>query len=175
MLFEVIINKFKGNAKFLFSCNTLKLSASWVYTKCHQKRRLPTTDTSHWLDVITIVISFLKIFSSKKSSSHIFFQCFRKFAKKSKPKGHILEGWCASFNFSLLNLFVALARAKFIVRVVLGTERYSKQAFHITMFHSYNMLNVKRKHRVAHFYSEWQDECDWAVWCQGCRGKLKFV
>ena len=41
--------------------------------------------------MITVIPSFLKIFSLKKTFTY-FFQYFRKSARKSKSKGRILEG-----------------------------------------------------------------------------------
>ena len=58
-----------------------------------------TTDTFHFLELVTVILSFLNIFSGKRQPL-IFFQYFRRSAKKSKSKGHILEDLLVSFKIN---------------------------------------------------------------------------
>ena len=97
------LSLFKGNTQFLILCYPRKTDASLAYTTLPWITQKTAADTFHWLDLITVILSFVKIFSLKKTFTCIF-QYFRKSAGKSRSKGHILERLRVSFPLSFLSL-----------------------------------------------------------------------
>ena len=78
---------YKGNAQFLF----LKIQAAYEPALLSLNNpKILTTGTFHRLQLITIVLSYLKIFSLKKAFTY-FSQYFRESASKSKSTDCILE------------------------------------------------------------------------------------
>ena len=56
----------KRNAQFLFLCNTQKSGASQVciiFPQVTQKKKIQTKDITHWLELITEILSFLHKYS----------------------------------------------------------------------------------------------------------------
>ena len=63
----------KGNAQFIFLCNPQKSGASRVcITFLQITQKVLTTDIFHWLELITEILSFLKIFSIRKTTIPLF-------------------------------------------------------------------------------------------------------
>ena len=63
----------KGNSQFIFLHNPPKSNASRFHTKFPQKtKKILSTDTVYWLELITIILSILKIFSLKKTAVQFF-------------------------------------------------------------------------------------------------------
>ena len=63
----------KGNSQFLFLYNPPKSNASRFHTKFPQKtKKILSTDTVYGLELITIILSILKIFSLKKTAIQFF-------------------------------------------------------------------------------------------------------
>ena len=72
---------FKGNAQFLILCYSQTPSASSVYTTFIRiNKKIMTADMFHWLKLITVILSYVRIFNWKKTSTHIFFS-FSMFQK----------------------------------------------------------------------------------------------
>ena len=66
-------NVFKGNAQFIFSCNYQKSDASRVFiTFLQVTQKILTKDIFHWLEVITVILSFVQICSVRKTTIHFF-------------------------------------------------------------------------------------------------------
>ena len=64
---------FKGNTQFLFLCNPQKSGASQVcITFLQVTQKIQTKDIIQWLEVITEILSFLKIFSLRKTTTQFF-------------------------------------------------------------------------------------------------------
>ena len=74
----------KGNAQFMFLCDYQKSGASRVCITFPQiTQKISTKDIIHWLELITETLSFLQIFSVRKTTTQLF-KYFRKSARKSK-------------------------------------------------------------------------------------------
>ena len=64
---------FKGNAQFIFLCNPQKSGASRVFITFLQiTQKILTKDIFHWLELITEILSFLQIFSVRKTTTPLF-------------------------------------------------------------------------------------------------------
>ena len=63
----------KGNAQFLFWCKPRKSGAWGVCITFPQiTQKIPTKDIFHWLELITEILSFLQIFSVRKTITLLF-------------------------------------------------------------------------------------------------------
>lgn len=82
---------FKRNLEFLSFCKSQKSGASWAYVTF---LRIPSKIPRSWLELIKVILSFLKIFSLEKAFT-IFFQYSRKSARKSKSKEVVFWKNCA--------------------------------------------------------------------------------
>ena len=66
---------FKGNAQFIFLCNPQKSGASrWCITFLQLTQKVLTKDIFHWLELIPEILSFLQIFSVRKTTTFLVFQ-----------------------------------------------------------------------------------------------------
>ena len=85
-------NKFKGQTQFSFLCNSYKSDASWSCISFSQiNKNVWTTETYLWLELMTLILIFLKVFSFKETSSH-FSLIFWKIFKEITPyNGYILN------------------------------------------------------------------------------------
>ena len=69
------------NAQFLFLCNHQK-GTLWTYSTFSRiTQKIQATDILHWPALVTVIVSFQKIFSLKKIFTY-FFQYLRKSKKK---------------------------------------------------------------------------------------------
>ena len=60
----------KGNAQFIYLCNPQKLRDSLVcITFLQITQNVLTKGIFHWLEMITEILSFLKIFSVRKTTT----------------------------------------------------------------------------------------------------------
>ena len=83
-------SKFKGNAQFIFLCNSHKLGASRVCITFPQiTQKILTKDIIHFLEVITEILSFLQIFITR--SNHWVFLIFQKTCKKINKNNYISD------------------------------------------------------------------------------------
>ena len=81
---------FKGNTQFIFLCNPPKLGASRVYITFLQiTQKILTKDIFHWLELITEILSFLQIFTVRKTTTPLFYY-FKNSVRISKKK---LDFW----------------------------------------------------------------------------------
>ena len=63
----------KGNAQFIFLCYPQNSGALWVWITFLQiTQKILTKDIFHWLELITEILSFLQIFSVRKTTSQFF-------------------------------------------------------------------------------------------------------
>ena len=63
----------KGEAQFIFLCNPPKSRASQVRIAFLQiTQKILTKDIFHWLELITRILSFLQIFSVRKTTTLLF-------------------------------------------------------------------------------------------------------
>ena len=86
---QVVFYIIKGNVQ------PLKLGASWAYTTFPWiTQKIVTTDTFHWLELITTDLS-----SSLEKTSIKFFLIFQKIYEKVL-NDHILKGFCISIKNS---------------------------------------------------------------------------
>ena len=77
---------FKGNVQFIYLCNSQKSDASQdLITFLQVTQKILTKDIFYWLEVITEILSFLEIFSVRKTTTH-FLKIFQKSGKKSTEK-----------------------------------------------------------------------------------------
>ena len=75
-----------GNVQFLFLCNPWKSSASRVcITFLQITQKILTEDIIHCVELITEILSFLQIFSVKKTTTQLFYY-IRKSIRKSTKK-----------------------------------------------------------------------------------------
>ena len=100
----------KENAQFLFSCNPQKSGASRAYnTFPRVTKKILTTAAFHWLELITVSLSFLNIISLKERLS-LFFSIFQKTCMKIKAQrlyfGRIARLLYESFKLSFIQLKV---------------------------------------------------------------------
>ena len=64
---------FKGNAQFMFLCNPHKSGTSRVcITFLQITQKVLTKDIFHWLELTTEILSFLQMFSVRKTTSPLF-------------------------------------------------------------------------------------------------------
>ena len=82
-------NDIKENAQFIFLCNPQKSGASRVFITFLQiTQKILTKDIFHWLELITEILSFLQIFSVRKTTTQLL-QYFRNSARISTKKNYI--------------------------------------------------------------------------------------
>ena len=79
----------KRNAQFIFLCNPQKSGASRV---CITFQKVLTKDKFHWLELITEILSFLKILSARKTTTPLFryFRVSTRISTKKLDFWHIL-------------------------------------------------------------------------------------
>ena len=66
------ITKIKGNSQFIFLWNPQKSGASRVcITFLQITQKILTKDIFHWLELITEILSFLQIFSVRKTTTQL--------------------------------------------------------------------------------------------------------
>ena len=63
----------KGNPQFIFLCNPQKSGASRAcITFAQITQKILTKDIINWLELITEILSFLQIFSMRKTTTQFF-------------------------------------------------------------------------------------------------------
>ena len=103
---------FKGNAQFIFLCNPQKSGASrWCITFLQLTQKVLTKDIFHWLELIPEILSFLQIFSVRKTTTPLF-QYFRNSTRIS-TKNQIC-GIIWAFKSKLQIIHVAIYIALFL-------------------------------------------------------------
>ena len=81
---------FKGNAQFMFLCNPHKSGALQVcITFLQITQKILTKDIFHWLELISKILSFLQIFSVRKTTI-LLFKYFKNSARISTKKTRFL-------------------------------------------------------------------------------------
>ena len=76
----------KGNAQFILLCYPQNSGALWLWITFLQiTQKILTKDIFHWLELITEILSFLQIFSVRKTTSQ-FFWYFRNSSRISRKK-----------------------------------------------------------------------------------------
>ena len=97
---------FKGNVQFIYLCNSQKSDASQDFiTFLQVTQKILTKDIFYWLGVITEILSFLEIFSVRKTTPH-FLKIFQKSGKKIVRKNYI-PGIFWAFKSKLQIILVA--------------------------------------------------------------------
>ena len=83
----IVFNDSAGNAQFIFFCNPPKSGASQVCITSLQitLKKILTKDIFQWLELITEILSFLQIFSVRKTTTQLL-QYFRNSARISTKK-----------------------------------------------------------------------------------------
>ena len=68
----------KGRVQFLFLCNLKKSYAQWTYkiyfVIAQIAKKILTTERFCWLELITVVLSLLKIFNMKPNKNFVFWK-----------------------------------------------------------------------------------------------------
>lgn len=54
-------------------------------------KRMLSTDTFHWLELLSVILNFLKKFNLQKTFTHLFNAVFQKICKEIKNSGYIFE------------------------------------------------------------------------------------
>ena len=99
----------KGNAQFLFLCNPPKSGASWVcITYPQTTQKILTKYIFRWLKVITEILSFLQIFSVRKTTTQLF-KYFRKSARKSTQMCISGKFWAFKIELQIIHVAAYIA------------------------------------------------------------------
>ena len=70
---SICVMNVQGNAQFIFLCNPKKSGVSRVWIIFLQvTQKILTKNVFHWLELITEILSFLQIFSVRKTATQVF-------------------------------------------------------------------------------------------------------